>query len=410
MNKLFMLLLLLTASLALSGIDRPHYTWEELYEPEFEIIGKGYTIRWAPWHDSAALERNGRNFEIALDADNFILGCVDDYIYLGQKVWNETWLTGLKIRRMHVDDADLGFFVDMYELSIPLDELSKPLYHAEFALSPDAKSLAAAYGGDEHKVDVYVYRLGRGCEVVQRRTFPVETDQIRVSVHLLEWSDNGESLYMNFHPHSPASDEFLDLQPLLRWDIEVDEVTEVLSKVGWILPVAGRGGEGRTVVLAGEIVSDKATWTMPWGYSPSRPPYELTRWLELDLGTGELTPLISTDPLGAEQLFDGDPSTVWSGREVALDMGRPLPLDGFLVIGGYAESGETTPEDTVTWDTWFELELHESPYELRGSTERIPVGVVVESEVLTSLTNNPDRAEQAATAELVPRFAFWPVP
>ncbi|MCK4594363.1 hypothetical protein KAU45_07660, partial [bacterium] len=389
--------------LALSGIDRPHYTWEELYEPEFEIIGKGYTIRWEPWQDIAYLERNGRNFEIALDADSFILGCVDDYLYLGQELWDEAELLGLKIRRMHVDDVDLGFFVDMYELVCPL-------HYADFALSPDAKLLAVATGGDEHKVDVHVYRLGRECEIVHQRVFGVETYQIRVSVHLLEWSDDGKSLYMNFHPHSPASDEFLDLQPLQRWDIEEDEVTEVLSKVGWILPVAGRGGEDRTVVLAEEIVPEKATWTMPWGYSPGRPPYELTRWLELDLATGELTPALATDPPGAEHLFDGDPSTVWYSREVALDLGRPLPLDGFLVIGGYAESGETTPEDTVTWDTWFELEPHESPYELRGSTERIPVGEVVESVVLTGLANNPDRIEHAVTAELVPRFAFWPVP
>jgi hypothetical protein len=396
-----LIIALLTLSLASADFDRPRYTWSDLYEPALEISGEGYTIRWEPWQDIACLERNGRSFEVTLDAYGLILGCVDDYLYFGQKLWDEAETTDFRIRCMHTDDADLGFFVDLYELDVPL-------FNTDFALSPDADHLAAAIGGDEHKVDVLVYRLGRECEVVQRRTLPVYTDQIRVSVHLLEWSEDGESLYMNFHPHSPASDEFLDLQPLLRWNLEEDVVTELLPKVGWVVPVAGR--DGRTVVLVGEMVPLKATWKMPWGYNAGRPPYELTRWLELDLATGELTPAIVTDPVEAEDLFDGDTETGWYGREVALDLGRALPLDGFLVVGGYAPSGETTAGDTVTWDVWFELGPHESPYELRGSTERIPVGEVTGSVVLTGLANNPDRVEHTSTAELVPLFAFWAVP
>ncbi|OGD74562.1 MAG: hypothetical protein A2Y64_00905 [Candidatus Coatesbacteria bacterium RBG_13_66_14] len=386
----------LTVTLASAGLDRPRYVWSELYEPGIEIAGEGYSLRWTPWTETAVLERHGRTFELAMDDNGSLLGCMDGYLYFGQRDGSE-----LLIRRMHTDDADMGFFVDMYELNIPS-------YYADFALSPEGDRLVVAAGGDEHRVEVTVYGLGRECEVLQERTFPVETDQIRVSVHLLEWSDDGESLYLNFHPHSPASDEFLDLQPLLRWNLTTDRVTEVLGEVGWVLPVAGR--DGRTVILAEEIVDAPASWTMPWGCHAGFPPWGLARWWELDPAKGELTPLISADPPGAGPLFDGDPETAWRGDAVTVDLGRPLPLDGFLVVGGYAESGETTPDDTVTWDTWFELAPHESPYELRGSTERIPVNGVVETVELMCFPNNPDREERAVTAELVPLFAFWPVP
>ncbi|HUT98309.1 MAG TPA: hypothetical protein VM054_04455 [bacterium] len=393
-------IMVLAASLTSAELDRPRYVWSELYEPGIEIVGEGYELQWMPWTDAAVLERHGRTFELAMDEYGLLLGCLDGYIYFGRR-GDETDPTDLRIRRMHLDDADMGFFVDMYELTVPS-------YYSDFALSPEGDRLAVAVGGDEHRVDVTVYGLGRECEVLQERTFPVETNQIRVSVHLLEWSDDGESLYLNFHPHSPASDEFLDLQPLLRWNLVTDTVTEVLGEVGWILPVAGR--DGRTVVLAEEMVAAPASWTMPWGCHPGFPPWGLARWQELDLATGKLTPIISTDPPGAERLFDGDLQTAWQGKVVTVDLGRPLPLDGFLVVGGYDEGGETTPGDTVTWDTWFELEPHESPYELRGSTERIPVDGVVETVELTCFSNDPEREEQAVTAELIPLFAFWPVP
>ena len=390
----------LTASLTAAELDRPRYAWSELYEPRVEIAGEGYDLEWTPGTDTAILERRSRTFELAMGEGDFLLGCLDGYLYFGRR-GDEADSTSLCIRRMHLDDADLGFIVDMYELP------AQP-YFARYALSPEGDRLAAATGGDEHQVEVLIYSLGRKCEVVERRTFPVETDQTRVSVHLLEWSDDGESLYLNFHPHSPASDEFLDLQPLLRWNLTTDMVTEVLGEVGWVLPVAGR--DGRTVVLAEEIAAAPAFWTMPWGCDPGYPPYGLARWQELDLATGKLSPLVSTDPPGAEQLFDGDPQTVWRGDAVTVDLGRPLPLEGFRVVGGYAGGGETTPQDTVTWDTRFELAPHESPYAARGSTERIPVEKVVDSVELTCFPNNPEHVELAVTAELEPLFAFWPVP
>jgi len=389
-----------TATLAAAGLDRPRYVWSDPYEPSLEIAGENYDLRWTPGDDAAVLDRRSRTFELAMGEGDFLLGCDDGYLYFGRR-GNGADPTSLRIRRMHLDDADLGFVVDMYELTDQPDL-------AEYALSPEGDRLAAAVGGDEHQVEVLVYGLGRKCEVVERRTFPVETDQTRVGVHLLEWSDDGESLFLNFHPHSPASDEFLDLQPLLRWNLTTDRVTEVLGEVGWVLPVAGR--DGRTVVLVEEIAAAPAFWSMPWGCDPGYAPYGLARWWELDLATGKLTPLVSTDPPGAEQLFDGDPRTVWRGDTVTVDFGRPLPLDGFQIVGGYSESGETTPQDTVTWDTRFESAPHESPYELRGSTERIPVDGVVESVELTCYSNDPDRSERAVTAELVPIFAFWPVP
>jgi hypothetical protein len=391
-----LIILMFTATLAAAGLDRPYYTWSELYEPGLEIAGEGYTLRWAPWTDAAVLERHGRTFELPMGEGDFLLGCLDDYLYFGRRGEGD-----LRIRRMHVDDADLGFVVDMFELP------DQPGF-AKYALSPEGDRLAAAVGGDEHRVEVLVYSLGRKCEVAQRRTFPVETSQVRVSVHLLQWSDDGESLYLNFHPHSPASDEFLDLQPLLCWNLTTDMVTEVLPEVGWVLPVAGR--DGRTVVLAEEMVDPPAFWTMPWGCHPGYPPYGLARWLELDLAAGTLSPLVSTTTPGAEQLFDGDPQTVWRGDTVTVDFGRPLPLDGFLVVGGYSGGGETTPTDSVTWYTRFEPQPYESPYEPRGSAERIPVEGVVGTVELTCFPNDPERAEQAVTAELVPLFAFWPVP
>ncbi|MCX7021289.1 MAG: hypothetical protein NTW26_03250 [bacterium] len=394
-----LIILMFTATLAAAGLDRPHYTWSELYEPRVEIAGEGYDLEWTPGDDTAVLVRRSRTFELAMGEGDFLLGCLDGYIYFGRRDGADP--TNLRIRRMHVDDADLGFVVDMYELPGQPD-------FVKYALSPEGNRLAAAIGGDEHQVEVIIYGLARKCEVVGRRTFPVETDQVRVSVHLLEWSDDGDALYMNFHPHSPASDEFLDLQPLLRWNLTTDMVTEVLPEVGWVLPVASR--DGRTVVLAEETAAAPAFWTMPWGCDPGYPPRGLARWQELDLATGKLSPLISTDSPGAEQLFDGDPQTVWRGERVTVDLGRPLPIEGFQIVGGYAGSGETTPQDTVTWDTRFELAPHESPYELRGSTERIPVDGVVETVELTCFSNDPDRAEQAVTAELVPLFAFWPVP
>ncbi len=396
-----LIIMLLTASLAAAGLDRSHYTWSDLYEPGIEIAGEGYRLQWTPWTDAAVLERHGRTFELAMDDGDSLLGCMDGYLYFYQQRWDEADPTSLRIRRMHIDDADLGFIVDMYELSVPE-------YYADLALSPGGDRLAVATGGDEHKVEVLVYKLGRVCEVVNERTFPVETDQVRVRVELLEWSDDGESLYMNFHPHSPASDEFLDLQPLLRWNLTTDRLTEVLPRVGWVLPVAGR--DGRTVILAEETVDAPASWTMPWGCHPGFPPYGLSRWWELDPATGGLTPLIATDPPDAERLFDGDPRTAWRGEGVTVDLGRPLPLESFLVVGGYVEGGETGRDDSVTWDTRFELQPYESPDAPRGSPERIPVDGVVETVELTCFANDPERAEQAVTAELVPLFAFRPVP
>jgi len=395
-----LIIMLLAASFASAGFDRSHFVWTEPYEPSLEITGEGYGLRWEPWTDAAVLERRGRTFELGLSSCGFLLGCVDGYLYFGRR-GDETNPTTLTIRRMHVDDADLGFIVDMYELNVPA-------HYTDLALSPAGGRLAAAEGGDEHRVEVTVYKLGRVCEVVNERTFPVETGQIRVRVELLEWSDDGESLYMNFHPHSPASDEFLDLQPLLRWDLTIDRVTEVFGEVGWVLPVAGR--DGRTVILAQEMVAAPASWTMPWGCHPGFSPWGLARWWELDPATGGLSPLIVTDPPDAERLLDGDPTTTWRGEAVTLDLGRPLPLDGIRVVGGYAEDGETTSEDSVTWDTWFELGPHESPYELRGSTERIPVGGVAETVELMCFPNRPEREGQAVTAELLPSFAFLPVP
>jgi hypothetical protein len=395
-----LIVMVLTATLTSAGLDRPHYTWSEPYEPGLEIAGEGYSVRWEPWTDAAVLERRGRTFELPADDYGFLLGCLDGYLYFGR--WgNEEGRDVLTVRRMHVDDADLGFIVDLYELSVPA-------HYADLALSPEGDRLAVAVGGDEHRVEVTVYELGRVCEAVQERTFPVETGQVRVSVHLLEWSEDGESLYTNFHPHSPASDEFLDLQPLLRWNLTTDTVDEVLGEVGWVMPVAGR--DGRTVVLAEEMVAAPASWTMPWGCHPGFPPYGLSRWWELDPATGGLTPLFATEPSDAGRLFDGDLTTVWRGEGVTVDLGRPLPLEGLRVVGGYAGDGETGPEDTVTWDTRFELQPYESPYELRGSTEYVPVDGVVETVELMCVPNDPEREERAVTAELMPIFAFWAVP
>jgi len=395
-----LIILLLAASFSSAGLDRPHYTWSELYEPGLEIVGEGYSLQWTPWTDAAVLERHGRTFELAMDGGDSLLGCIDGYLYFA-RLGDEADPTALTIRRMHVDDADLGFVVDMFQLSLPSR-------YADLALSPEGDRLAVATGGDEHKVEVLVYGLGRECKVLQERTFPVETSQIRVRVELLEWSDDGESLYLNFHPHSPASDEFLDLQPLLRWNLTTDRLTEVLPRVGWVLPVAGR--DGRTVILAEEMVDAPSSWTMPWGCLPGFPPYGLSRWWELDPATGGLTPLIATDPPDAERLFDGDPTTTWRGEAVTVDLGRPLPLASFLVVGGYAEGGETLPGDSVTWDTRFELQPYESPDELRGSTESVPVEGVAGTVELMCIPNDPEREAQAVTAELVPLFAFRPVP
>ena len=394
-----LIITLLTATLASAGFDRPRYAWSELDEPSLEIAGEGYSLRWEPWTDTAVLARRGRSFELDLGDCGFPLGCLGGYLYFGYRSPDEP--TRLLVRRMHTDDADLGFFVDMYELDVPTS-------YAEFALSPEGDRLAVAAGGDGREVEVTIYSLGRESEVIRSRTFPVETKQVRVSVHLLEWSDNGESLYLNFHPHSPASDEFLDLQPLLCWKLTTDTVEEVLGEVGWVLPVAGR--DGGTVVLAEEMVAAPALWTMPWGCHPGYQPYGLSRWWELDPATGELSPLIATDPADAARLFDGDPATTWRGEGVALDFGRLLPLAGFLIVGGRAEAGGSTAEDTVTWDVRFELAPHESPYELRGSPERIPVGDVVRTVDLTCFPSRPEREERAVTAELMPLFAFRPVP
>jgi hypothetical protein len=311
-----------------AALSAPHYTWTGAWETRWTVDGAGYSaVTTGP--GAAVVIRSTEGEPLAeLPGDTLLLGDIEGRLYVAN------------LGRRYVLDSDgresESLFLALtagtptaYSLGIqdPLSIIELDAVPGQAALSPDGRLLALAHSShDDPSAEVIVYETTSGGEL-NRRTFTADTTEQRAAVECLAFDAAGETLFLNLHPHSPASDEFLDPQPLLAWDRIGDAVEELTGPLGWVLPVAGR--EGGEAILLQEYTAD--------GGRPT--PH---RWLELEPESGELAaafhPRVNQglgDPAGPARLLDGDGSTVWTftaDTVVDLELGRELYILAVAVL------------------------------------------------------------------------------
>lgn len=324
------ILLLLGVAASLSA-DYSCLSWERSWEPirelTWEAAGVEYALIGAEWRELTLLADDTPLSE--LPATTIPLGVLEGRLYTAFE------------ERLTLDAAE-GAFEQRYltitagtgedyaagstriVASIPVERGPGAV-----ALAPGGDLLALAWADPETpSVEIVVHGLPEGATVA-RRSFTAATDQQRARCQHPAFSSDGETLFFSLHPHAPASDEFLDPQPLLAWHWLEDNLEEMTGPLGWVLPVRGR--TGRRLILLEE-------YTGGAGYG------EPARWLLFDPRIGEVSPAFSLSvnnglyaPDAAAQLFDGDPDTRWTTRRdsvVDIDLGAQLPLDTARLVGG----------------------------------------------------------------------------
>lgn len=315
-----------------TALSAPHYSWTGPWEAIWTVDGSAYSaVATSP--GAAVVIRSTAGEPLAeLPGDTLLLGDIEGRLYVAN------------LGRRYIVDGDgrerESLFLALtagtptaYSLGIqdPLSIIGLDTVPGQTALSPDGRLLALAHSSlDEPSAEVIVYETATGAEL-DRRTFTADTTEQRAAVECLAFDAAGDTLFLNLHPHSPASDEFLDPQPLLAWDRIDNAVEELTEPLGWVLPVAGR--DGGAAILLQEYTADNG-----------RPSSH--RWLELEPESGDLRaafrPRVNQglgDPTGPARLLDGDDSTSWSfaaDTVVDLELGRELYVRDVAV---FAEDG-----------------------------------------------------------------------
>lgn len=324
-------ILLLLGVAASLGADYPCLSWERSWEPirelTWEAAGTEYALIGAEWRELTLLADDTPLSE--LPSTTIPLGVIEGRLYTAFE------------QRLTLDAAEGAFEQRFLTITAGTGEdyaagttgvvVSIPAERGPgaFALAPGGDLLALAWADPETpSVEIAVHGLPEG-DTLARRSFTAATDQLRARCQHPAFSSDGETLFFNLHPHAPASDEFLDLQPLLAWHWTEDDLEELTAPLGWVLPVRGR--TGRRLILLEEYPGEA-------GYG------EPSRWLLFDPRTGEVSPAFSLSvnnglyaPDAAAKLFDGDPDTSWTPRRdsvVDIDLGAQLPLDTARLVGG----------------------------------------------------------------------------